>query len=376
MLITAIAAVVFVQTKQSTVTPFPQVVLRNFENWDADRSGDLSQIEVDKAVLDSRFHGEDAAALAALHGWLAVETDAVKLDKSWFQNYKSVKLTIPKGTPALQAKEQRRAFAKTPGSLESSYRTGLRRITKKGATSLYEATGPELNDIKQGALGDCFMLAPLGAMVHRNPKSIEGMIRPQDGGYTVHFSDGKEVHVAALTDAELAMGGSSTAEGLWIRVMEKAYGNRKIDEGDVKIARDGMNGGSSATAGLAFTGHKFTNIKLVGDFKAEIADNQMKQKLDQIRETLPGVLTENRLVLAVTAKKDMPTSISPNHAYAVFGYDEKSDKVTIWNPHGNDFKPKGPEGFQYGYARQNGVFTMPLSEFAHTFSRILFESKE
>lgn len=375
MLISAVAAVVFAQA-QSAITPFPQVVLRNFEVWDTDRSGDLTQIEVDKAVLDSRFHGEDAAALAALHGWLAVDTEAVKLDKSWFQNYRSVKLTVPKGTPALEAKEQRKAYAKTPGSLESSYRTGLRRLTKKGATNLYEPTGPELNDIKQGALGDCYMLAPLGAMVHRDPKAIEGMIKPEDGGYTVHFSDGKDVHVAALTDSELAMGGSSTAEGLWIRVMEKAYGNRKIEDGDVKIARDGMNGGSSATAGKAFTGHKFSGIKLFGDYKADVSDSQMNQKLDQVRKSLKDALAQNQLVLAGTTKKDMPTSISPNHAYAIFAYDDKADKLTIWNPHGNDFKPKGPEGFQYGYARQNGVFTMPLSEFAHTFARIYFEDKQ
>lgn len=375
MILAAIAAVAFVQT-QNAVTPFPQVVLRNFDMWDSDRSGNLTQIEVDTAVLNPRFRGEDAAALAALHGWLAIATEpAPNIDKVWFQNYKSVKLTIPKDTPSAEARTQRKAYSQTPGSLESSYRTSLRRITNKGTIGLYQAAGPELNDIKQGSLGDCYMLAPLGAMVHRDPKAVESMIRFDKDGYTVHFADGKDVKVTALTDAELAMGGSSVAEGLWIRVIEKAFGHRKIKEGEVKIARDGMNGGSAGMAGQAFTGNKFLNVRLFGDFKAQVSDNDLKQKLDQLREKITTSLAEKRLILAGTAKKDMPTSISPNHAYAIFSYDSIQDKVTIWNPHGNNFKPKGPEGFEYGYTRSEGIFTMPLNEFARTFSRIIFEEK-
>ena len=71
----------------------------------------------------------------------------------------------------------------------------------------------------------------------------------------------------------------------------------------------------------------------------------------------------------------MPKSISPNHAYAIFGYDAKTDRITIWNPHGNDFKPKGDEGPENGYLIEDGVFSMPLQMFVKTFSRIMFESK-
>jgi hypothetical protein len=38
--------------------------------------------------------------------------------------------------------------------------------------------------------------------------------------------------------------------------------------------------------------------------------------------------------------------------------------VTIWNPHGSDFMPKGPDGPANGYARKDGVFKAPLAEVA------------
>src|SRR5262249_45338878 len=139
------------------------------------------------------------------------------------------------------------------------------------------------------------------------------------------------------------------------------YGSRKFNDGDVKIARDGMNGGNPGTAGRAYTGHKFTSIPLVGDFKKEVTNDDLNARLAKVRKELPDALSDKRIVLASTPKRDMPVSINGNHAYAVFGYDQATDAITLWNPHGNDFKPKGAEGFEFGYARKDGVFTMPLA---------------
>jgi len=48
--------------------------------------------------------------------------------------------------------------------------------------------------------------------------------------------------------------------------------------------------------------------------------------------------------------------------------------VHIWNPHGNKFTPKGPDGIQYGYTTQAGQFDIPLKDSLQVYSRVIIES--
>jgi hypothetical protein len=48
--------------------------------------------------------------------------------------------------------------------------------------------------------------------------------------------------------------------------------------------------------------------------------------------------------------------------------------VTIWNPHGNTFKPKGAQGLKNGYATSKGVFTMPVEEMVRVFRGLVYET--
>lgn len=355
---------------------FSQTVLRDFEAWDANRDGALSVDEIDRAALNPGFHDEDAAALAALHVWLHADKDAApRLTRDWFASYLPVRLRIPRGTPADVAKSERKAYTASPGSLQSAYVRALRRLEKSESNTLFVGDGPHLSDVRQGALGDCYMLAPLGAMIHRDPNDVRRMIRPDGTGYLVAFGDGKTVHVAGPTDAELAMGGASTNDGLWIRIVEKAYGSRSFDDSDApRLSRDTMNGGRPSVAGRGFTGHRFTSLPLIGDYRKEIDEADLQTRLVKLRQAIPATLADHRLVLAATAHKETPKSINGGHAYAVFDYDPATDRITLWNPHGDNFTPQGPEGVENGYARTGGVFSMPLTDFAHAFSRIFFEA--
>ena len=358
---------------QAPAPSFAQTVLRDFDAWDRNGDGVLSPEEIGRAALDPRYHGEDAAALAALHVWLNATKDATPLTKAWFAGYQPVRLQLSRDLPADERKRARKAYDATPGSLQSAFAGDLRRLAKAGRTELFQNDGPALTDIRQGALGDCYMLAPLGAMIHRDPESVRRMIQPDGEGYRVAFGDGKTVRVGPLTDAELATGGSTVANGLWIRVVEKAYGSRDFKDGEARLSRDTMGGGRPGVAGRGFTGHRFTSLALVGDFRKEVPDTEVEPKLDRLRREVPETLGAGRLVLAATPHGEVPTSVTPGHAYAVFGYDPKTDRITLWNPHGNDFRPRGEEGVENGYERAGGVFSMPLPAFAHAFSRIFFE---
>jgi len=65
--------------------------------------------------------------------------------------------------------------------------------------------------------------------------------------------------------------------------------------------------------------------------------------------------------------------VNGNHAYAVLAYDPMSDKLTFWNPHGQTFNPKGPEGTANGYRTRKGVFEAALNEVAEWFGGFSWE---
>jgi len=60
----------------------------------------------------------------------------------------------------------------------------------------------------------------------------------------------------------------------------------------------------------------------------------------------------------------------------VFGYDSERRQVTLFNPHGNGFEPKGPPGPANGYPTQHGVFTLPLQDFVHIFQHMSCETDQ
>ena len=73
-----------------------------------------------------------------------------------------------------------------------------------------------------------------------------------------------------------------------------------------------------------------------------------------------------------TIKPTTP-DFNPNQAYAVLGYDAASDKVTLWNSHGQDFTPQGAAGPENGCITKHGVFEIPLTQFVKQFSGMAFE---
>jgi hypothetical protein len=74
--------------------------------------------------------------------------------------------------------------------------------------------------------------------------------------------------------------------------------------------------------------------------------------------------------------KKPPPAIVVGHAYAILNYDEAKDLITLWNPHGNDFKPMGPDGFINGYETKGGVFTLSSRDFSFLFNYLFVETNK
>jgi hypothetical protein len=99
--------------------------------------------------------------------------------------------------------------------------------------------------------------------------------------------------------------------------------------------------------------------------------------LPKLRDQLADAMAAHRLVAAGTPKDGtLPPGINPGHAYAVLGYDRETDRVQLWNPHGNAFHPKGEPGLQNGYPTKAGHFEMSLTDIGHVFNGITIETDQ
>jgi hypothetical protein len=259
--------------------------------------------------------------------------------------------------------------------VNSLFAVGLYQVANRDA-ALFETGRPRLEAISQGMVGNCFCLAPLGAMVARDALDVARMFQPwPGGGHRVAFGNGKTVTIPPLTDAELVLV-SSNEGGRWVNVYERAVAEAlsagKPDAPKPAVALDATaSGGQASSVMELLTGHAAriawcrqpggANVPTVSsaELRALLADNVGK-----------------RLVCTGTTPDEATPGISPRHAYAVIGFDARSGMVKVWNPHGNTFRPNGPAGPKNGYSTVDGVFSVPLDEFRGLFIGVIHETAE
>jgi hypothetical protein len=98
-------------------------------------------------------------------------------------------------------------------------------------------------------------------------------------------------------------------------------------------------------------------------------------QLAELRKRLNAAHREHRLVKAGTPAGKRTPGLTPGHAYAILGFDKETDLVRVWNPHGNNFTPKGPDGLQNGYTTKTGQFDIPLKDVLQRFNEVTFETQ-
>jgi hypothetical protein len=350
---------------------FMQTVIAKFILWDTDHDQTLTAEELDAAVQDPGNKGRAAAVLATLKRASA-----------------STNYTLP---PLTLDNIRKLAFgppATNRPDLLGLYRECLKRVDGVErrliiADSQLFATGwPKLDAIRQGRMGDCFCLAPLGAMVHRDPREVASLFAVEpDGHVQVQFAGGA-VRVAAPTDAEfaLAMLARNSRDNLWVNLYEKAIGevgnylnapDKRADLAIEAIAK----GGSSGRILSHLTGHKvsFVLLKSVNDTAAGAAGRA--GRLAELRQKLAETAGQKLLMTCGTQKTTTP-GLTPFHAYALLDYHARTDTLDLWNPHGNNFTPEDPPGLANGYPTKGGRFSIPAAEFVQQFAVVYFEGEE
>jgi hypothetical protein len=199
----------------------------------------------------------------------------------------------------------------------------------------------------------------------------------------LRFPSGLKVPVAPLTDSEIALTSSTEQQGLWVNTYEKAVGiHRAKMRGEVAPANpiDAISKGGSTAGMMELLTGKQTRRFLFKPFRdPAVKDADRAKQLNELRDLLVGNMQAKRLTCASTPDEAVlkpGPGITPNHAYAVLKYDRTTDILTLWNPHGSDFKPKGPAGREHGYPRKDGIFEVPLSDMTQIFSSVSLETDQ
>jgi hypothetical protein len=237
----------------------------------------------------------------------------------------------------------------------------------------------------QGGMGDCYLLAVIGAFVYHNPQSVRAMIKPQtEGEFEVQFGDGKIAAVKPMTDAELIMGATEGRDhGIWLSVLEKAFAELHKEtkeektgaeiEDDEAVVTDFIgHGGYYSPVMALFTGHKTAGAPMGRWFKQD--PQSAVKKMDEL---LAKLTSEHRLMAVCTGgdkTKMLPKGIPHGHVLGVLEYNPASQMVRMFNPWGNHVKPAGPSGLVNGYPTQHGIFDVPLREFIQIFSGFSYET--
>lgn len=346
------------QAGRGNAAAFLDQLNEHFKTWDADSNGKLSLKELDAAACNAKTVGAEAAAIAAL---------------------KRV-LNNPKLTPPELTLENVTKLSKEPPTegpnFPRMYAEGVQRVSRANRV-IFSSSTPQLASLHQGKLGDCFCLAPLGAMLHRDPKQVTDMFHVHPDGKCTVVLGKKTVTIDLPTDVELAMSSSARQEGIWINLYEKAIGvvrNESRPEKDqTGSPLDTIAKGGSAGMVLGLiTGHRTTGFRFKFFQEDTHSESEKIEKMKALREQLAAAIKNKRLVTTGTQVVTTP-GLTPNHAYAILDFDEKADAVQIWNPHGTNFAPKGTPSLTTGYPRKDGIFTMPLADFVKQFTGLAIE---
>ena len=221
---------------------------------------------------------------------------------------------------------------------------------------LFAASGPSMNDINQGYLGDCYLLSSLAEVACQNQNLVKSMITDNGNGtYGVRFFVNGSAEYVTVNNA-LADGGNefNHSSVLWASLEEKAYAEFQAGGNDTGNTGAGStnsyssigNGGSPAYALEALTGASaITNFSAYGSSWVQNVLNSSLQNTSTTTVTttsLQSVLISDLnkgddLILASMTNAYNAASqqtLVADHAMSIIGFDASTQMFEIRNPWG------------------------------------------
>ncbi len=345
--------------------PLAVVIEKGFPVWDSDHDGSLTLDEINRALANPEVRGEEAAAVAAIYRATRSKSHPMQPPFTAADLVKQAP-----GDSSAPASDEDSGAPKL-GSYYSAYIVKIEKTPRE----LFVHGAPSLDGFRQGKVGSCFCLAPMAALINRDPSAVAARFTRDKDGFTVRLNDSRTVHVSEPTDGEIAISSGTGDQGYWSTVYEKAVGQMRIED---KSLTDpplvAATAGSAGTMVKVLTGNEIKRFSCSPWRKTETTPAEKDALLAQLRTLLQETSAAHRLMTAGTGAKGAKVpGISSMHAYAVLGFDAANDSVIIRDPHGQDYTPKGAPGLESGYPAAKGVMEVPLKDIVQFMGGFAFE---
>jgi hypothetical protein len=207
-----------------------------------------------------------------------------------------------------------------------------------------DANEVDINDVRQGALGDCYFMAILASIARVKPDFIKNMVKDNgDGTFTVTFHThqgvsglfGSRSNQSVIVDntfwtdgkgnPQYSKKGDTSSTGspeLWVMVIEKAWA--KLN-GDYASIEGGKVGGDPwATA----TGNTPTQLA-----PGDLSDVELTKKIEDAFTSKQPVIFHSITGDGDAGKKLAKNGVIGNHEYALNA--ASGGKFTLYNPWGS-----------------------------------------
>jgi len=351
------------------ISPLTRDIRSRFGDIDTDKDGFLDKDEIDTALGDHTFKGNEAAMVATVKKMLG-DFEELADDEIGWENDGITKADIAAFEKAAKAKLKPDTTAK----IEDLYNWGISKIagTKR---QLFVGKKVDPTNVSQGMIGDCWYLAALVGVAFRNEADVRAMITPKGGSlpkYEVGLPGGKKVTITEPTDGELVLFASSGGNGLWLSLIEKAYGQANNDDAYIWVdtsVTDAADGGDRISKGIELMTGSSVNVDLL-----------LFTSIDTTRDRLEKAFKSNKIVTAAVNQTLLQGQYSDDglvraHAYTVVSYNRKRDVIRVRNPWGivTDRKTGFDTTRITPVAGQPGTFEMKLEDFDETFGEIAYE---
>jgi hypothetical protein len=214
------------------------------------------------------------------------------------------------------------------------------------ADPLFAPTGPGVNDIIQGSVGDCYFVSALAAFAKTNPDKVRQLVVDLgDGTYAVNFHKaGQDVFVRVDADlygagTSLVYAGLGAQNSLWVAIIEKAYALFKNQQGTYASIDGGNGAGVPLEEALNAPKGSFptTDYANATDFLSAMRQQLLAGKAVTVggpAPFLPGT---------VKSKTDNPNTSDDEdtfhrgaHIYTLISVSADLKAITLRNPWGYD----------------------------------------
>ncbi len=349
---------------------------KNFDRLDTDHDGFIDKSELDAAMVNPAFKGEDAQLIGALKRHRE-NLEELSNDEWGDENDGITRADIEEFSKLVTRSDKDSSEEKLVGEIDRLfYRSGQTLGTAShelfaNKSNPLSSVNPEA--VKQGRIGDCYLMAAMAAVAAtpEGKQAIINMIKHNaDGTYTVTFpgDPSKPVTIQPPTDAELGLYAQGSPHGTWPAVLEKAYG-KYCNANNVDL-HDGIRRGAVTAVGLKLLTGRDVDTDLLELTSKEDTHKKLAEAMWHGRPVTAATRAEPGKLAGLSDGLTDDAGIPSGHLYTIESYDPATRMVTIRNPWGYgetvDANGKPIDG------NDDGVFTMTLDQFYKNFMRVSY----